>query len=58
MSDPFDQDDMNAKLHAMLTASPEVRAAWRDKALSFADGADLYSMPEKAAGIILGDEMG
>lgn len=51
---PFDQNALNRVLADML-ASPEKRAQWSRNGLAFADSADLYSMPEKAADIILAE---
>ncbi|TLX55224.1 glycosyltransferase family 1 protein [Stutzerimonas nosocomialis] len=49
---PFDQQTLNALLAQML-ASDEQRALWQSNALAYADRADLYSMPERAADVIL-----
>ncbi|MBA1273564.1 glycosyltransferase family 4 protein [Stutzerimonas azotifigens] len=50
---PFDQQALNATLAQML-AEGEQRALWQRNALAYADQADLYSMPERAADVILG----
>ena len=50
---PFDQSAFNRLLAEML-ASDRDRARWHDNALRFADETDLYSMPERAADVILG----
>lgn len=52
--EPFDQDTLNAWLKAMLYDAP-TRAEWRQNALEYAEHADLYSMPERAADVILGE---
>ncbi len=44
---PFSQEAFNRLLAEMLD-SPE-RARWRDNALAYADSADIYSLPERAA---------
>ncbi|MOA61728.1 Lipopolysaccharide core biosynthesis protein RfaG [compost metagenome] len=51
---PFDQDRLNRLLAEML-ADPAARARWGANGLAFADTADLYSMPQKAADVILGE---
>jgi len=50
--EPFKQDEMNRLLHNML-ADQAQRRQWHANALAFADTADLYSMPERAADVIL-----
>lgn len=47
---PFSQATMNKLLVQMLTS--EERPAWRRKALAYAAMADIYSLHDKAAGII------
>lgn len=47
--EPFRQDDLNRRLEAMVAAD---KSRWRDNALRYADSADLYSLPERAADII------
>ncbi len=54
VSSPFDQGKLDALLAEML-ASDEQRRRWAQNALSFADRADLYSMPERAADVILAE---
>lgn len=49
---PFEQQTLDAALAAMLTDTEE-RRRWRTNGLSFADRADLYSLPARAADIIL-----
>ncbi len=51
---PFQQAELNAALQWMLTSSKE--ALWRRNALTYANQADLYSMPMKAADFI--EQMG
>ena len=50
---PFEQKTLNKMLTDMLN-NPEIRQSWKANALRFADQADLYSLPEKAADVILG----
>ena len=52
---PFEQNQFNQMLVEMLE-SPEQRARWQANGLAFADQADLYSMPQRAADIIVGKE--
>jgi UDP-glucose:(heptosyl)LPS alpha-1,3-glucosyltransferase len=52
VSSPFEQDELNTLLADMLSDESQ-RAAWARNALTYADEADLYSMPERAADIIL-----
>jgi len=47
---PFAQSVMNARLRDMLTSGDLPRR--RENALDFANRADLYSLPERAAEII------
>lgn len=49
---PFAQDDFNRLLVEMLS-DDAARAAWGANGLAFADSADLYSMPQHAADVIL-----
>ncbi len=50
--DPFDQKTFNAALTTAVS-DEELRRVWRDNSKHYADTHDLYSMPEKAAQIIL-----
>ena len=52
---PFDQAQLNRTLADML-ADDERRAFWGRNGLAFADCADLYSMPQKAADVILAEK--
>lgn len=52
--DPFDQDTLNIWLKAMLY-DRQTREQWQGNALVYAERADLYSMPERAADVILGE---
>ncbi|MCL4117926.1 UNVERIFIED_CONTAM: hypothetical protein GTU68_000695 [Idotea baltica] len=54
LDDPFSQDQLNKILSDTLL-NEEQRMQWKDNALIFAEGADLYSMPQKAADVILAD---
>ncbi|WP_281646426.1 glycosyltransferase family 4 protein [Parendozoicomonas sp. Alg238-R29] len=47
---PFSQNDLNSRLVAML--SSDQKQDWQQNALSFAQTADIYSLPERAAEII------
>ena len=50
--DPFDQNEFN---HCLLHALDRNQLSeWRQRARLFADQEDLYSLPQKAADIILG----
>ena len=49
---PFEQDTFNHLLAEML-ADDAARQRWGANGLAFADGADLYSMPQRAADVIL-----
>ncbi|MBU1330287.1 MAG: glycosyltransferase family 4 protein [Gammaproteobacteria bacterium] len=50
---PFEQAQLDRYLTEML-ADAEQRAVWSRNGLAFADTADLYSMPQRAADVILG----
>ena len=50
---PFEQAELDRTLAEML-GDDAARARWHDNALAFADRADLYSLPERAADVILG----
>lgn len=51
---PFRQETLDRMLAEMLT-DDAAREAWSRNGLAFADAADLYSMPERAADLILGE---
>jgi UDP-glucose:(heptosyl)LPS alpha-1,3-glucosyltransferase len=51
---PFQQAQLNQQLAQML-ADDAQRAAWSRNGLAFADTADLYSMPQHAADVILAE---
>ncbi len=53
--EPFEQGLMNGILAEML-ADDAARSRWHENALAFSDTADLYSLPERAADVILGTE--
>ena len=55
LASPFDQAQLNRTLADML-ADDECRAFWGRNGLAFADCADLYSMPQKAADVILAEK--
>lgn len=54
IGEPWQQSVLNEKLHNALR-SPQLREAWANNARHYADTKDLYSLPEKAADIIIGD---
>ncbi len=51
---PFEQSALNHQLTDML-ADDQQRAFWGRNGLAFAECADLYSMPQKAADVILAE---
>ena len=51
---PFKQSQLDQMLADMLNDSA-LRKEWHLNALRFADQADLYSLPERAADVILGE---
>jgi len=53
MDEPFEQRLLNEAVCFSLTDSKQ-RVAWKYNAQHFADTQDLYSLPEKAADIIIG----
>lgn len=55
LDEPFEQEQLNRYLQRMLEA-PQSRAEWSRNGLAFAETADLYSMPQHAADVILGQE--
>jgi UDP-glucose:(heptosyl)LPS alpha-1,3-glucosyltransferase len=57
LDDPFDQAQLNDYLAGML-ADDASRAAWSQHGLAFAGTADLYSMPQHAADVILAEHHG
>ncbi|MBJ2219965.1 glycosyltransferase family 4 protein [Pseudomonas sp. MF7453] len=54
LSEPYEQSQLNEYLTRMLTDSAQ-RAAWSRNGLAFAETADLYSMPQHAADVILAE---
>lgn len=50
---PFEQEQLNSTLVTMLE-DDAARASWRINGLTYAGEADLYSLPEKAADVIVG----
>ncbi len=48
---PFDQSAMNARLLQMLVDAP-ARHTWSENGLRYAQSADIYRLPQKAADII------
>jgi len=57
LDEPFEQAQLNQHLAAMLK-DEAARAAWSRHGLAFADTADLYSMPQHAADVILAEHHG
>lgn len=51
---PFDQTTLNQNLKTML-GDKQTRQRWQQNGLLYAEDADIYSMPERAADIILAD---
>lgn len=54
LDDPFEQTQLNDYLKTMLS-DDAARAKWSLNGLAFADTADLYSMPQHAADVILAE---
>ncbi|MDV9032334.1 glycosyltransferase family 4 protein [Pseudomonas sp. RAC1] len=52
LDEPFEQSQLDACLQRMLD-DPQARADWARNGLAFAASADLYSMPQHAADVIL-----
>lgn len=52
LDEPFEQSQLDACLQRMLD-DPQARADWARNGLAFAATADLYSMPQHAADVIL-----
>lgn len=57
LTHPFEQAQLNQYLATML-ADGSAREAWSQHGLVFADTADLYSMPQHAADVILAEHHG
>lgn len=55
LDEPFEQEQLNGYLVRML-ADEAARAVWGANGLRFADSADIYSMPQHAADVILAEE--
>ncbi len=55
LDEPFDQSQLNQYLTNMLT-DDAARATWSRNGLAFAETADLYSMPQHAADVILAEQ--
>jgi UDP-glucose:(heptosyl)LPS alpha-1,3-glucosyltransferase len=51
---PFEQSRLDRILAEMLV-DDEQRRRWTTHALAYADSADLYSMPQRAADVILAE---
>ncbi|CAN1595422.1 glycosyltransferase family 4 protein [Pseudomonas mediterranea] len=54
LDEPFEQAQLTEYLERML-GDAEARAAWSRNGLAFAETADLYSMPQHAADVILAE---
>ncbi|WP_110950985.1 glycosyltransferase family 4 protein [Pseudomonas bohemica] len=57
LDEPFEQSQLNQFLARMLK-DDAARDVWRRNGLAFADTADLYSMPQRAADVILAEHHG
>ncbi|HEX8588875.1 glycosyltransferase family 4 protein [Pseudomonas sp.] len=57
LDEPFEQNQLNQYLARMLK-DDAVRSTWSRNGLTFADTADLYSMPQHAADVILAEHHG
>ncbi|WP_296259133.1 MULTISPECIES: glycosyltransferase family 4 protein [unclassified Pseudomonas] len=57
LDEPFEQNQLNQFLARMLK-DDAARGVWRRNGLAFADTADLYSMPQHAADVILAEHHG
>ncbi|MEQ7919713.1 glycosyltransferase family 4 protein [Xanthomonas sp. WHRI 1810A] len=57
LDEPFDQSQLNHYLARMLK-DDAARSVWGRNGLAFADTADLYSMPQHAADVILAEHHG
>ncbi|BAQ72200.1 MULTISPECIES: glycosyltransferase family 4 protein [Pseudomonas] len=55
LDEPFEQSQLNQYLNTMLT-DDAARATWSRNGLAFAETADLYSMPQHAADVILAEQ--
>lgn len=53
LPEPFEQSTLDAALSSMLS-DDAVRGRWSANALAWAETADIYSLPERAADIIVG----
>ncbi|MEH2922761.1 glycosyltransferase family 4 protein [Samsonia erythrinae] len=53
---PFSQNTLNGALHDTLS-QPDTLSQWAKNARHFADTADIYSLPEKAAALITGEQI-
>jgi UDP-glucose:(heptosyl)LPS alpha-1,3-glucosyltransferase len=57
LDEPFEQNQLNHYLARMLK-DDAARSTWSRNGLTFADTADLYSMPQHAADVILAEHHG
>jgi len=57
LDEPFEQNQLNQFLARMLK-DDAARQMWHRNGLAFADTADLYSMPQHAADVILAEHHG
>jgi UDP-glucose:(heptosyl)LPS alpha-1,3-glucosyltransferase len=55
LDEPLEQAQLNQYLNTMLT-DDAARATWSRNGLAFAETADLYSMPQHAADVILAEQ--
>lgn len=54
LESPFEQSKLNKALSLMLS-DQEARRQWQKNGLAYAEHADIYSMPARAADIIIGE---
>jgi UDP-glucose:(heptosyl)LPS alpha-1,3-glucosyltransferase len=54
LGSPFEQQQLNRSLREMLEDDAQ-RGQWQRNGLAYADSADLYSMPQRAADVILAE---
>lgn len=57
IDEPFEQNSLNEAVYFALSNSGQ-RNTWRENAQLFADTQDIYSLPEKAADLIIGGNHG
>ena len=55
LNSPFEQGVLNKEL-ALMLEQKDMRMQWQKNGLAYAEHADIYSMPERATDIILGEQ--